>query len=98
MLGTRWYTLAIIVMNCRSQKRILEGLGEGGTFDHAELGWWDPPEESVTVVVGRGVVRPGVAPCCCCCCCCFCEGTRVDLGNRELPREMVLFGGLESKI
>ena len=75
-------------------------MGEGGTFDHAELGWWDPPEESVTVVVGRGVVRPVVAPCCCCCCCCccFCEGTRVDLGNRELPREMVLFGGLESKI
>jgi len=52
-------------------------------LDHAEQGR-EPPDESVTVVVGgggRGVVRPGVVPPCCCC---FCEGTRLDRGNREL--------------
>ena len=72
-----------------------------GTLDHAEQGR-EPPDESVTVVVGGGgkvlVVRPAVvAPpwcCCCCCCCCFCEGTRLDRGNRALLRDIVFFGGL----
>ena len=68
-----------------------------GTLDHAEQGR-EPPDESVTVVVGgggRGVVRPGVVPPCCCCC--FCEGTRLDRGNRELLRDSVLFGVLEGQ-
>ena len=55
---------------------------------HAEQGR-DPPEESVTVVVG-GVDRIVVAPPPCCC---FCEeATRLDLGNRELLGDSLLFG------
>ena len=63
-----------------------------GTLDHAEQGR-EPPDASVTVVVGgggRGVVRPVVAPPCCC----LCEGTRLDRGNRELLRDIVVFWGL----
>ena len=60
-------------------------------MDHAEQGR-DPPEESVTVVVGgldRTVVAPPPP------CCCFCEeATRLGLGNRELLRDSLLFGKL----
>ena len=61
----------------------------GGTLDHAEQGR-EPPDESVTVVLGgggRGVVVPPPPSCC------FCEGTRLDRANRELLRDIVLFGG-----
>ena len=71
----------------------------GRTLDHADKGR-EPPGESVTVVVTVGEGRPVAPPppcccCCCCCCCCFCEGSRVERGNRELPRDiMLLLGGL----
>ena len=65
----------------------------GRTLDHADKGR-EPPGESVTVVVTVGEGRP-VAPPPPCCCCCFCEGSRVERGNRELPRDiMLLLGGL----